>query len=255
MEETNKNKFMAIIFFAFIIFLIIGGYIFTRKIKMKSQNKESSKTVEKETIKINENEDYIYFENEETINDEPDITYKDVIINFKNAQVINDTLKNENLNLKKSVTYLKDQTLDETKELMFPEVKIYQAKARDYQIYKTYKYASLVINNYNFDCYDGVLMTGVESYIISLDEGKILNINDIYDIFKIDEEIIKDIINSYLVAHQTIVNEIEVINVNETLNNLFDENHYAFYIDNNELYLSFIVKSNLIDYNENIKVS
>lgn len=255
MEETVKNKFMAIIFFAFIIALLIGGFILTKQVK-NNQNKNDKKANIKEvSYKIDKNKDYIYFENEETLNDEPDITYKDVIINLESAKVINTTLKNENINLKNSVKYLKDQDLDETKELMFPEVKIYQAQARDYQIYKTNKYETLVINNYNFDCYDGVLMTGLKSYVVSINDGKILKNEDVYNLFNVNNETIKNKVNTFLEENQSIDNNVSVINVDMTLNELFNDGNYAFYIDNNELYFSFIVKSNLIDYNENIKVS
>ncbi|MBQ4584138.1 MAG: hypothetical protein IJA94_04555 [Bacilli bacterium] len=254
MDENVKNKFMAILFFSFIIFLIVGGYILTKRLRM-NKKEATSLNVEEKEIKIDKNKDYVYFENEETINDEPDITYKDVIINLKSAKVINSALKNENTNLRNSITYLKNQTLDETKELLFPDVEIYRAKARDYEVYKTNKYVSLIINSYDFDCYNGVLMTGVDSYIISIKEGKILTNEEIHKIFSINDDVIKSLVNDYLQTIQTLENEIEVINIESTLNNLFNDGSYAFYIDNNELYFSFIVKSNLIDYNENIKVS
>ncbi|MBQ9834081.1 MAG: hypothetical protein IJO33_02710 [Bacilli bacterium] len=255
MEETTKNKFMAIAFFGFIIALIIGGYILTRQVNnTKKDSKESIKVEEKE-IKIDKNKDYIYFENKETINDEPDITYMEPVINIESAEVINNTLKNENNTLRNTVTYLKDQTIDETKEIMFPEVEIFQAKARDYEVYQTNKYATLVINSYDFDCYDGVLIKGVKSYIVSIEKGKILSNEEIYTLFNINFDTIKGLVNSHLQASQSIDNGVEVINIGATLDNLFNDNNYAFYIDNNELYLSFIVKSSLIDYNENIKVS
>ena len=63
MDETVKNKFMAILFFLFIIFLVVGGYILTKQLKPKQKEEDtSSKVVEKE-IKLDKNKDYIYFEN------------------------------------------------------------------------------------------------------------------------------------------------------------------------------------------------
>lgn len=255
MEETAKNKFMAIVFFGFIIALIIGGYFLTKQVKTGRKENIVVSKEKGEEIKIDKNKDYIYFENEETINEEPDITYKDAIINLKSAQVINNTLKNENEILRNSITYLKDQTLDDTKTLMFPEVLIYQAKARDYELYKTNKYMTLLINNYDFDCYKGVLITGLKSYIVSIEKGAILSKEEIYQLFNINDETLIALVNDNLNANQLIENGVEVINIDLTLNNLFNDDNYAFYIDNNELYFSFIVKSNLIDYNENIKVS
>ena len=255
MDETVKNKLMAIAFFGFIGILIIGGYILTKQLKNNKKEDSSLPNIEEKEIKIVKNEDYIYFENKETVNDEPDITYMTPVINLKSAEVINNTLKNENKTLRNTITYLKDKTLDETKELMFPEVEIYQAKARDYEVFRTNKYATLVINDYDFDCYNGVLMTGVKSYIISTEEGKILTNEDIHNIFSVNYDTLKILVNNHLQANQSIENGLEVINIESTLNSLFEDGNYAFYIDNNELYFSFIVKSNLIDYNENIKVS
>ena len=98
-------------------------------------------------------------------------------------------------------------------------------------------------------------MTGVKSYIISTEEGKILTNEEIHNIFSVNDDTLKSLVNNHLQATQSIENEIEVIDIESTLNSLFEDGNYAFYIDNNELYFSFIVKSNLIDYNENIKVS
>lgn len=255
MDEIVKNKFMAILFFSFVGFLVIGGYVLTKQIKPTSKKDTGFSKLEEKEFKIDKTKDYIYFENKETVNDEPDITYMEPVINIKSAEVINNTLKNENNTLRKTVTYLKGQTLDESKEIMFPEVEIYQAQARDYEVYQTNKYATLVINSYNFDCYEGVLINGLKSYIVSIEKGKLLSNEEIHTTFNITDDTIKSLVNDHLLNNQTIDNGVEVINIEATLSNLFNDGNYAFYIDNNELYFSFIVKSNLIDYNENIKVN
>ena len=64
---------------------------------------------------------------------------------------------------------------------------------------------------------------------------------------------IKSKIKTHLESKQVIDNEVEVIRIEDTIN---DFKNYAFYINEyGRLYISYLVKSTQVDYNEIMEVN
>lgn len=258
MNDTRDNVVWGIVFVIFILVLAIGGFFLTKH--LTADEKESSLTNLNETLsdkhKIDKTKDYIYFENEKIISSEPDITYKDVIINLDVAESINNTLKTEMNNIRNSVKYISDNELDPERSVLYDDENIYSASERNFETYNYKEYISLVIKDYDFNCYDGSLFKNLKSYVFNVETGKLLLTTDLLELYETDMNEVKNKIREQLQESQTIENEIELIKVEETINALNTSSNYAIYIDKyGDLNISYIVKTTQVDYNESIKLN
>lgn len=254
MENKARNIIASILFLIFIIALIIGGYIYVKDLSAKPDNpktKEEDKKVK--DYRIDKNKDYIYFENEEIISIDPELTYKDVYLNIEGAEIINSALKAEMDVLRNSIIKLDETNKDETKTLLYEETEVFNAKERNYIIYKSGNYYSLIINDLDFNCYSDFLTTGLQGYIINTKSGSIVTNEEIIKIYNLTLEDIKERVRLKLKESQNENDGDLIINIENTLNTLFD--NYALYIDGNDLYITFIVKSNFVNYNDNVKLN
>lgn len=254
MENKVRNIIASILFFAFIIGLIIGGYLYIKDLSDQPEKPEIKEET-KETVdyRIDKNKDYIYFENEEIISVDPELTYKDVYLNIEGAEIINSALKAEMDILRKSVVKLDETNKDETKTLLYEETEVFSAKERNYITYKSGNYYSLVINDLDFNCYSDFLTTTLKGYIIDTKTGSIITNEEILKKYNLTEEDIKERVSLRLDETQNESEGTVVINKEKTLETLFD--NYALYIEGNDLYITFIVKSNFVNYNDNVKLN
>lgn len=258
MNDTQDSVKWGIAFIIFILILAIGGFFLTKYLTNDEDDTSKNNINDKlnDEHKIDKSKDYIYFENEKIISSEPDITYKDVVINLDVAQSINTALKNEMNNIRNSVKYISDNDLDPEKEVLYDDENIYSALERNFEIYNYKEYISLVIKDYDFNCYDGSLFKKLRSYVFNTQTGKLLLTTDLLESYKTNMDNVKAKIKERLLSSQTIEEGIELIKVDETIAALNDSNNYALYIDKyGDLNISFIVKTTQVDYNENIKLN
>lgn len=254
MENRTRNIVMSFLFLAVIIAMIVGGYVYTKNLtgnndkKMKEEIKEEVKD-----YRLDKEKEYIYYENEEIISLDPELTFKDVYLNIEGAEIINSTLKTEMDEIRKSLQYLNETNKDESKELLYEETTVYSTKERNYLTYESKNYVSLVINDLDFNCYEDFLITGIKSYIIDTKTADILTNEDLLKKYNLTNEDILDKVSKRLDEMQSVNGEVEVIKKDETLNTLFDT--YGFYIDGGDLYITFIVKTNFVNYNDSIKLN
>lgn len=257
MNESKSNIIGSILFVLLILVLGIGGFFFTKSI---TADKEEEKKPDVETIisdehKIDKEQDFIYYSNESFISMEPDITYKDVTINLNTAETINRTLKSELDTIRTSVKYIKDNELDPNREVMY-EDEIYSASERNYETYEYKEYISLLVKDYEFTCYDGSLLKKLRSYVFNVATGKLLLTNDLLDMFNTNMDEVKSRVRDYLIKNQSFEEEVELIKIEETITGLDNDDNYAVYIDKyGDLYISYIVKTNQVDYNESMKLN
>ena len=254
MENRTRNICMSLLFFIIVIVMIIGGYIYTKDLmqdKNKPTNKENLEKIKDN--RLDKEKDYVYYDNEEIISIDPEITFKDVYLNIEGADIINSTLKSENDEIRKSVEYLNEENKDESKTILYDETTIYSAKERNYLTYNSKDYVSLIINDLTFNCYDDFLITGIKSYIIDLKNGNIITNEELLKKFGVTNDMIIEKIGTRLDETQSFNGEIEVIKKEETLNSLFDS--YGLYVDGGNLYITFIVKTNFVNYNDSIKLN
>lgn len=251
MEENFKNKFGLTIFILVILFLLIGGYIYT-KYALNDEKKNDVK--EKEiSYKIDENEPYIYFKNEEVISESAEIYFKDVVINLTTQENLTKSLEGENRGYKNNIKY-KDSKTNVVKEDLcnYDNDNLYMLTYREYQDYEYNNYVSLLINKFNYSCIDNSTFIGTKSYIFDTKSGRLLTEDEILTLYNLTMNEIKRNIRSTLESKQTKTEEgVELLNIDETINDL----EHAFYInDYGRLYITYLVKTNDAGYNEIMEV-
>ena len=242
------------VFFVYVVlFLGIGGYIFTNKI-INDKNKTSEPKVVKkaEDNKIDKNKDFIYYENASVISEGAEIDYRDVVINLKNQTVLTDTLKKENERYKESIQHISDKELISEEIINYNNDDIYAMNFRIYENYEYGNYLSLVVKDYNYTCFDGSTFSEVKSYIFDALNDKLLSEDDILSKYNLNMDEIKEQVKEKLTSDQKIVDEKELIKIDDTISNL-DE--HALYINEyGRLFISFLVKTTQVDYNESMEV-
>lgn len=254
MEENFKNKLGFWMFFIIVVFLAIGGYFFTDYIlNVKEEVSKNNKKEEKINYKIDEEKNYIYFQNEKSIIDEDDVEvyYKDVIINIKGQENITEILENENKKYQGNIKYLSDMELLSEDIITYNYNNIYALTFREYKVYEYNDYVSLVIDNHNYSCFDLNSFASTKSYVFDISEGKLLTNEDVLNLYDVNMNHIINKIKEKLTNDQQVVDEVELIKIDETINDL----NYSLYINEyGRLYISFLVKTTQVDYNEIMEV-
>ena len=254
MEENFKNKLGFWMFFVIVLFLAVGGYFFTDYIlNVKEEVSKNNKKEEKINYKIDEEKDYIYFQNEKSIIDEDDVEvyYKDVIINIKGQENITEILENENKKYQGNIKYLSDMELLSEDIITYNYNNIYALTFREYKVYEYNDYVSLVIDNHNYSCFDLNSFASTKSYVFDISEGKLLTNEDVLNLYDVNMNHIINKIKEKLTNDQQVVDEVELIKIDETINDL----NYSLYINEyGRLYISFLVKTTQVDYNEIMEV-
>ncbi len=253
MEDNLKSKLGFIIFLIIIIALIGGGQYYLYYIK-NSNNKVSNNVKEKKNIKIDNSKEYFYFINEDTISDAAEIYYKDVVINLNTQLDLTKTLEHENEVYKENVKYiskeLENGNLISKDIVNYDNDDLFSLMFRTYDTYESNKYASLVINDFNYSCLDFITFNKTKAYVFDISNGKLLTEDDLFDKFNVNMAEIKKAIKNHLTSIQ---NEEGTIKIDETVNDL---SNYALYINNyNKLCISYLVKTNEVDYNEDMEVN
>jgi len=246
---SSKNKIGLIFLIIILLLFSIGGYFLMDYVVKEEKNQK--KVEEKEEIvdlRIDKSKDYIYLENTEHVIESEEIHFEDVVVNFKKLEYLNDEFKNEMNEIKKSIIYEKDIVLDENNNYTKNKEGIYSLKYREYEDYYFNEYVSLVIKDYEFNIVNHTKPINIKSYIINKNTGQIIKQEDLLNKENITIDKIKEKVKERLDKTQTLNENEEIINIEETLNNF---NIYAIYVNKNgKLEVSFIVKSNKIDYND-----
>ena len=254
MEENFKNGLGVCVFIIILLTLSIGGYFFTKQIINEPEQKDVKDQKESEVNhKIDKNNDYIYFKNEEVISEGAEIYYKDVVINLDTQTVLNESLEKENKIYKNNIKYISDMNLITNEIINYNNDNLYALNFREYKTYEFEKYVSLVITDYNYSCFDLTTFNKTKSYVFNTETGELLSEDDILKIYNVNLSTIKEKIKTYLISKQSTENEVELIKIDETIN---DFNNYSLYINEyGRLYISYLVKTTEVDYNEIMEVN
>lgn len=254
MEENLKNKFGFWFFVIIVLTLAIGGYFFTDFI-LNNQSEETKPLESKEntSYKIDDDKEYIYYKNEEVVSEKAEIYYKDVVINLKTQTTLNEALEKENKIYKNNIEYI-SRSNDLNKEIInYNNDDLAALKFREYKTYEFDKYVSLVINDYYYTCFDLTTYDSSKAYVFNVENGKLLAEDELLNLYNQTLESIKNKIRTHLANNQKTVEEIELIKIDETINNL---NSYALYINEyGRLFISYLVKTTQVDYNEIMEVN
>ena len=253
MESRLKSKLGFTLFFLIVIFLIVGGYIYMKYFINEKKLEKEQKEIEKINYKIYKEKNYIYYINESVLSESAEIDYKDVVINLNIAKSINESLEKENNMYKENIKYIsdhKDEILSD--DLIVDNDNIYSMTFRNYLNYEFGKFISLVVNEYNYSCFGGsVTYNRSITYVFNVDNNELLSDDEILNMYNINMDKIKEKVREYLNSKQSIIDEVEVIKIDETIDNL----EYSLFIDDyGKLNVSFLVKTTQVDYNEIMEV-
>ena len=254
MEERNKAIIGSILFVLLVLTLAIGGYFYTFKNdKHKTNDELNEKTIQ--ANKRDANKDFIYFENERKVSSKLGITYRDVVINLDNKQAtaINNEIKKENEKLYKAVKKISETEIDEEQEKLYDTDDIYSATIREYQTYKNENYISLLISDSEYNCFKGIYdHTDIQGYIFDISKNERISDVDILTKYNTSLSEVKGLIEEKLEDEQTTKEDgTKNIKIDETLEDL----SYGLYIDDSgKLNIKYVVKTNNINYNDNIVI-
>lgn len=241
----GKNTFKIWFFIILLLTTAIGGYFLMKKYTNfdKINNTSSNKTISNNTtkgIRIDNKKDYIYFTDDEMIDEDYDISFPKVVINFEDISNVEGKLNNKTEELKKETKYEND-------ELVY-------AHYPSYFLYAYENYLSLVCEYYTYDSKED-MMTYKDNdvYVFDINTGELYTSGRLLSLFNLTVDKIKQKVKSY-VNDADLVNGDEItLDVDATLANLSMD---KLYVDKRgKLSIGVVVKSSEKDYNEVIVLS
>ena len=246
--KNKGSKIGAVLFILFIICLIASGqYLYYMTIHKDDKDITVSKNTD---YRIDSSKDYFYYTNESVISESAEIYYKDIVINIKGYDHIAESLNEQNASYMSNIKYIKDMNLMSNEIVNYDNDGIYMVTYREYKTYKYDKYASLLIEDYIYDCFDQSGIKGYKGYIFDISTGKLLTDEEVLSKYNTSMDSVLEKIREKLNSKQEIVDNEELIKIDDTINNF---NDYAFYIDDTGiLNLSYIVKTTKTDYNDSM---
>lgn len=244
---SKKSKWGGILFLLFILILIAGGQYLYMQVSKEDEDVKV-KDNKKINYKIDNKKDFIYYKNESVISEKAEIFYRDVVINIKGQEHITNALNAENSIYKSNIKYISKQEILSEEMIHYRADDIYMLTYREYKTYSFDNYVSLVVFDYTYDCFDGSVIKEVKSYVFDTSTGKELSTNDLLDKYNTNIDSIKENIKLNLISKQQVVDGVDLIKTDETINSITEP---VLYInDVGKLVVDYLVKTTQTDYNE-----
>lgn len=253
--DNTKNKIGMAFLIIVLLTFIIGGYIFMNymlKTPPKKTNVENKEEVANN--RIDKQKDYIYFEEPiEIIND---IYKQDVVFNISGLEDITNKLHNELEEISKKEVKVTNEVIPEG---ITCENDLYSFSYRDYDLIEYGDYKSLVLRDYDYNCVNSSIPTNIKSYVVDIKDKKVLTNEELLAKYNISEESIIEQVKKRLEDTQILDEDVQVIDIDGTINDLkngtYGTNKALNISKNGKLMINFIVKSNKINYNDNIELN
>lgn len=252
--ERKKDLVGGISFIIFIIVLIVGGFFLTRYLTSEKEHKKVLQN-EIDKLKIDAEKDLVYFENETEVSSDPDIVHKDIIINLKEADTVNELLKDSMEPIRTSVKKISESQMDPNKEVLFDEEDIYFAKERNYTVYESLNYLSVLVTDSDFSCYTGSNITKQQAYTFSLSTGKRLSNETLLGYADISIDGVKEKIKAKLEEDQKDFTDGNYILIDETINAINVNDAIIYTNKSGKIVITFVVKTNDDSYNDTIELN
>ena len=251
--ERKKDFVGGITFVIFVVVLIVGGFFATRYL---TSDKAHKKVIQSEIdkLKIDSKKDLVYYENETILSPDPDIIHKDIIINLKEADTVNELLKESMDKIRTTVKKKGDVEIDPNKELLY-DIDIVSSKERNYTVYESLKYLSVLVTDSDFTCYDGSTITSQAAYTFSLSTGKRLSNSTLLGYAGVSINEVKNKIRSKLEEDQKDLSDGQTINIDETINSINEKDLVVYANRTGNIVASFVVKTNEESYNDTIELN
>ena len=252
--ERRRNLIGGIAFVSFVLFLIVGGFFLT---KYLTSDTEKEKIQQKgiDNLKIDESKDLIYFKNETPISDDPDIVFRDVVVNLKGNETLNELINKDSENIRSSVKKISESEVDKSREILYAESDIFSSLERNYLSYESSKYLSLIVYDGEYNCYTGSQIKSIKTYNFSLSTGKQLSNETILGFNSLSIDDVKNKIRTKLEADQADFGEENQIDFDSTINAITLQNANLFFKASGKLYITVIVKTNQDSYNDTIELN
>ncbi len=254
--DSTKNTIGAILFIVILLVFAIGGYFFMNYMLDGFENENNSSGVtELREIRIDSTKDYIYYENDEDILEEEHIEKMDVVINIKGFEDINESLALELSEYASQFVYI-DEVEDST---CYNSANLYSFPYREYENTAYGNYISLVINDFTYYCDLGSRINNIKSYVINKTTGEAYTEEELLEEFGITEDDIIEQVRDRLEDTQILTEGVQVIDIEGTIENI-ENGEYGVVkaltvSKNGKLVINFIVKSNVINYNDSIELN
>ena len=172
---------------------------------------------------------------------------------MKTQETLNEALKRENKNYKETIKYISKQENLNPELVTYNYDDLYALIYRDYENYEYGKYVSLVLKDYNYSCFDLLSFYRTRSYVFNVEDGTVMSEENLLKKYNITMDEIKNLIRNELNKSQTTEDGVDLIKIDDTLN---DFSNYGLYInDYGKLCITYLVKSNNLDYNLSMEVS
>ena len=257
----NTKNVVGLIFFIIILLLFaVGGYFFMNYMldDFSKESNDDNGITELREIRIDATKDYIYYENNEDILPEEHIEKQDVIINIKGFENINESLEQELAAYDEEMVSIDEATIPEG-EVCTNEANLYSFPYREYQDTVFGDYISLVINDFTYNCVSGNRIDNIKSYVIDKISGDLYTSEELLVKFDISEDDILTQVRDRLNDTQVLNEGSEVIDIEGTINAI-ETGEYGTVKSlsiskTGELVINFIVKSNVINYNDSIELN
>ena len=251
--ERKKDFIGGITFVVFVITLIVGGFFLTRYL---TSDKEHQKVVQNEIdkLKINPKKDLVYYENENILCADPDLVHKDIIINLKEADTVNELLKDSMDKIRTTVKKKGEVEIDSNRDILY-DIDVVQTSERSYTVYESLKYLSVLVTDGEFNCYDGSTITSQKAYTFSLTNGKRLSNETLLGYASSSVTDVKNKIRTKLEDDQKDFTDGSTINIDETINSISDKDLVIYANKSGKIVVTFVVKTNQDSYNDTIELN
>ena len=252
--ERRKDFIGGISFILLVVVLVVGGFFLT---KYLTSDKAKAKVIQSQIdkLKIDSSKDLVYFVNEDIISYDPDIVYKDIVINLKEADTVNELLKEKMDTIRTSVKKISENELDPNKEVLFNKEDIYSATERDYSVYESLNYLSVLVTDSFFSCYTGAEIKSQQAFTFSLSNGKRLSNETLLGYAGLSIDDVKNKVRSKLESDQQDFDEGESILIDETLNSINLKDAIIYANKSGKIVITIVVKTNNDSYNDTIELN
>ena len=251
--ERKKDFIGGITFIIFVVILIVGGFFVTRYLTSEKEHKKVLQS-EIDKLKMDPKKDLVYYENETILSPDPDIIHKDIIINLKEADTVNELLKESMDKIRTSVKKKGEVEVDSSKDILY-DIDIVSSKERNYTVYESLKYLSVLVTDSDFTCYNGSTITSQTAYTFSLTTGKRLSNETLLGYANLSINDVKNKIRSKLEEDQKELTDGQTINIDETINLINIKDLVIYTNKSGKIVTSFVVKTNEDSYNDTIELN
>ena len=258
--DNTKNVAGLIMFIIILLLFTVGGYFFMNYMlnDFSKENNETEGITELREIRIDSTKDYIYYENTEDILHEEHIAKEDVVINIKGFENINATLAQELDSYDSEKISIDEATIPEGSTCV-NEANLYSFPYREYQDNVFVDYISLVINDFSYNCVNGSRIENIKGYVIDKNTGEIIPEEQLLVDFGVTEDDIINTIRKRLSDTQVLDEGIQVIDIDGTIADIQNGEYGVVkslsISKTGKLVINFIVKSNRINYNDNVELN